>query len=252
MRPTSGDPEALAQVLGRSHRLVFLGGAGVSTESGIPDFRSSTGLYAARREFGRAPEEILSADFFAADPETFFRYYVSAIVHPEAEPNPAHRALAALERRGVLSALVTQNIDGLHQAAGSREVLELHGSVLRNHCLVCGRSFTLPEVLGRRTDAAPVPRCDCGGIIKPDVVLYGETLPDGIMDAAARAVRAADTLVVGGTSLSVYPAAGLVQLFRGRDLVLINTAATRADSGADLVVREPIGVALAPFVDDAG
>ncbi len=245
---TSEDPdEALRTVIGRSRRLVFFGGAGVSTESGIPDFRSPEGLYRAQWEYGDRPEEILSAGFFARRPEAFFRYYFAELVHPEAKPNPAHAALAILEAQGTLSAVITQNIDGLHQRAGSHRVLELHGSVWRNHCLTCGRSYDLTEAMARRAADSAIPRCGCGGVIKPDVVLYGETLPEGVMNEAARAVRDADALIIGGTSLSVYPAAGLVQSFHGEDLVLINTAPTPADGYATLSVHRPIGQALAPF-----
>ncbi len=249
MTSTNNSEAALRAVIDRSDRLVFFGGAGVSTESGIPDFRSPEGLYHAQREYGHRPEEILSAGFFASQPEIFFRYYFANLVHLDAKPNPAHYALAALEDRGTLSAVVTQNIDGLHQLAGSRNVFELHGSIWRNHCLRDGRAYTLPEVMERRSANSQIPHCACGGIIKPDVVLYGEALPGGVMEAAANAVQHADTLIIGGTSLSVYPAAGLVQAFRGGELIAINTATTAADSSASLVVHEPIGQALAPFVD---
>ncbi len=230
----------LREVIEASRRIVFFGGAGVSTESGIPDFRSAAGLYnqAGSRY---APEQILSRSFFDAHPEDFFAYYRTHLVHADARPNPAHVALANLERAGLLSAVITQNIDGLHQAAGSRRVLELHGSVHRNSCLGCGRQYGLDAVLA----AGGVPRCaDCGQIIKPDVVLYEEALDPAVIQGAVTELAAADTLVVGGTSLQVYPAAGLVRVFAGRQLVLINRDATDYDPLATLTVREPIGQAL--------
>jgi NAD-dependent deacetylase len=231
----------LREVVEESRRIVFFGGAGVSTESGIPDFRSAEGLYARGTGTRYAPEQILSRGFFDAHPEEFFAYYRAHLVHPDARPNAAHLALAALERAGRLSAVITQNIDGLHQAAGSRRVLELHGSVHRNTCLGCGRRYGLHTVLA----AEGVPRCaDCGHVIKPDVVLYGETLDPAVLRAAVAEVSAADTLLVGGTSLQVTPAAALVQVFAGRNLVLINRDATDYDRLATLVVREPIGQAL--------
>ena len=232
---------ALREVIEAARRIVFLGGAGVSTESGIPDFRSAAGLYNRAGGSRYAPEEILSRSFFDAHPEDFFAYYRTHLVHTEALPNPAHVALANLERTGRLSAVITQNIDGLHQAAGSRRVLELHGSVHRNTCLGCGRRYGLDVVLA----AEGVPRCaDCGQIIKPDVVLYEEALDPAVIQEAVAELAAADTLVVGGTSLQVYPAAGLVRVFAGRQLVLINRDATDYDGLATLTVREPIGQAL--------
>lgn len=256
--PTANPQPANAElttILENSRRAVFFGGAGVSTESGIPDFRSEAGLYKAQSEYGERPETILSADFFAARPQVFFRYYFSNLVHPTARPNAAHRALAALESRGILHDVVTQNIDGLHQLAGSKRVWELHGSVLRNNCQVCGRFFDLLHVLklanvridSPNPDEIRVPLCKCGGIVKPDVVLYGEALPGDVIEEAGRAVAEADTLIIGGTSLAVYPAAGLVRLFRGDSLVLINLTPTPADAEADLVIRDRIGEALAPF-----
>ncbi len=231
----------LREIVEGSRRIVFFGGAGVSTESGIPDFRSAAGLYRAGCGDRFPPEQILSRSFFDDHPEDFFAFYREHLVHTDARPNPAHRALANLERAGLLSAVVTQNIDGLHQAAGSRRVLELHGSVHRNSCLGCGRGYPLAELL-----AMPlVPRCaDCGGVVKPDVVLYEEALDLAVVQAAVSELAAADTLVVGGTSLQVYPAAGLLQAFTGRHLVLINRDATDYDTLATLTVREPIGEAL--------
>ena len=235
--------EELARVLAASKRIVFFGGAGVSTESGIPDFRSGDGLY-QRGGARYAPEEILSHSFFVRHPEEFFDYYRTNLLHPNARPNPAHLALARLEAAGRLTAGITQNIDGLHQAAGSKRVLELHGSVHRNRCQRCGRGFGLDAILR----SSGLPRCDCGGIIKPEVVLYEEALDPDVLDAALSHLAAADTLVVGGTSLVVYPAAGLVREFRGRNLVLINREPTGYDDLATLVVREPIGAAFGAAV----
>lgn len=226
--------------------MVFFGGAGVSTESGIPDFRSASGLYSQSSGLRWTPEEILSRDFFASHPAEFFDYYRTRIVHREARPNAAHYALASLERAGRLSAVVTQNIDGLHQQAGSRRVLELHGSVLSNTCLSCGRKVGLDAVMA----ASGVPRCEeCGGVIKPDVVLYGDPLDPAVIQATLDELAAADTLIVGGTSLRVYPAAGFVRAFAGDQLVLINREATDYDSLATLVIRDSIAEALAPFAD---
>ncbi|MCE1174055.1 MAG: NAD-dependent protein deacylase [Propionibacteriales bacterium] len=234
----------LARVLTDADRIVFFGGAGVSTESGIPDFRSSGGLYHQQTGTSYPPEAVLSRSFFDRYPDDFYDFYRRYLLHPDAQPNPAHRALARLEAAGKLTAVITQNIDGLHQAAGSTNVLELHGSVHRNLCLACGRSYPLQTVLA----ADGVPRCSCGGVIKPDVVLYEEALDPAVIEASIRHLEAADTLIVGGTSLVVYPAAGLVQAFGGRNLILINTQATAMDAAATLVVREPIGAALGAAV----
>ncbi|MGB7963383.1 MAG: NAD-dependent protein deacylase [Propionicimonas sp.] len=237
----------LRSIIDHSTSIVFFGGAGVSTESGIPDFRSGSGLYSTARQARYAPEQILSRSFFLQHPEEFFAYYRTHLLYPGARPNAAHRALAAWERAGKLSAVVTQNIDGLHQAAGSHRVLELHGSVHSNTCLGCSRRFGLEVML----HSTSIPRCDaCQGIIKPDVVLYEEGLDGNVLDAAVAELEQADTLIVGGTSLVVYPAAGLVHAFRGGNLVLINKAATSLDRLATLTIREPIGEALAPFVND--
>ncbi len=237
-------PDLLREVLEASRRIVFFGGAGVSTESGIPDFRSGGGLY--RRGSGTRvpPEQVLSHSFLAQHPEEFFAYYRSHLLHPEARPNPAHLALARLEERQQLSAVITQNIDGLHQAAGSRMVLELHGSVHRNACVRCGRAHGLDAVLG----TSGVPTCACGGMVRPEVVLYEEALDPDVMEAALDRLSHADTLIVGGTSLVVYPAAGLVRYFTGDRLVLINREPTDYDHLATLVVREPIGEALGAAV----
>ncbi len=227
--------ETLAKWIGESERIVFFGGAGVSTESGIPDFRSVDGLY--NQQYDYPPETILSHTFFMRKPEEFFRFYHNKMLFPDAQPNAAHVKLAQWEREGRLSAVVTQNIDGLHQKAGSRKVYELHGSVLRNHCMKCRRFYDLDYVMR----AEGVPRCECGGVIKPDVVLYEEPLDDDVVARACMAIEQADMLIIGGTSLNVYPAAGLVNLYRGHRLVLVNLSATPQDSRADLVIHERIG-----------
>ena len=230
--------DALQSIIDKSENIVFFGGAGVSTESGIPDFRSADGLY--HQHYQYPPEEVVSHDFFWAHTAAFYAFYKERMLYPKAQPNPAHKALAALERAGRLKAVITQNIDGLHQMAGSREVLELHGSVHRNFCTQCGRFFELAYIL----DADGVPVCPCGGIIKPDVVLYGEGLEQDILEQSIRYIQAADVLLVGGTSLNVYPAAGLLRYFGGRHLVLINKTETPADSAADIVIHAPIGAVL--------
>ncbi|MGM0385081.1 MAG: NAD-dependent protein deacylase [Actinomycetota bacterium] len=237
--------DSLREIIASARNIVFFGGAGVSTESGIPDFRSADGLYAAQSTFGHAPEDILSHQFFEERPDVFFDYYVHQILHLDAQPNAAHRALSRLEDEGRLRAVVTQNIDGLHQLAGSRTVHELHGSVLRNRCRDCGEAYDVAAIVAGAASPGGVPRCDrCGGVVRPDVVLYGEMLDDGVVAAAVEAIRAADVLIVGGTSLVVYPAAGLVNHFRGDRLVLINRDATPYDGFAHLVIRAPIGQAL--------
>lgn len=230
--------EQFAVWLSESRRVVFFGGAGVSTESGIPDFRSVDGLYHQKYEY--PPETILSRTFFRRRPEDFFRFYWDKMIYEAAEPNVTHRALAALEREGRLTAVITQNIDGLHQKAGSRRVLELHGSVLRNYCMKCGRFYPLEE-MKRRAGEALIPYCDCTGIIKPDVVLYEENLNEEILSEAAERISEADMLIVGGTSLSVYPAAGLIRYYPGERLVLINKSETPYDSRADLVIHAGLG-----------
>ena len=227
----------LQQLVRESKRIVFFGGAGVSTESGIPDFRSADGLY--RQKYPYPPEVMVSHSFFVDHPEEFFAFYREKMVHLEAKPNPAHEKLAQLEAAGKLSAVVTQNIDGLHQAAGSRRVLELHGSVHRNHCMRCGRFYNVHAVV-----AAPgVPRCSCGGIIKPDVVLYEESLDSEVLTQSVQEIAAADLVIVGGTSLAVYPAAGLLDYRRGK-LVVINRSPTPVDAQADLLLQAPIGETL--------
>lgn len=232
--------ETLRNILNDSDHIVFFGGAGVSTESGIPDFRSAGGLY-SERVGHLSPEEILSHTFFMNHPEEFFAFYKSKMIYRDAKPNDAHLALARLEREGRLKAVITQNIDGLHQAAGSREVLELHGSVHRNYCMDCRRFHDLDHVLA----SEGVPRCvDCGGIVKPDVVLYEEALDMDILGRSRRYIEQADVLIVAGTSLRVYPAAGLVGFFGGRHLVLINKSPTPYDHAATLVIQDSIGKTL--------
>ena len=221
-----------------SGNIVFFGGAGVSTESGIPDFRSQDGLY--HQQYAYPPEEILSHSFYMKNPEEFYRFYRNKMLAPGAKPNKAHLALAKLEREGRLKAVITQNIDGLHQAAGSREVLELHGSVHRNHCLRCGKFYGLEAI----ENSSGIPRCSCGGMIKPDVVLYEEGLDMDVLNRAVNYISRADVLIVGGTSLTVYPAAGLIDYYRGHKLVLINRDATALDSRADLVISGKIGEVL--------
>ncbi len=226
----------LQEIVDDTDNIVFFGGAGVSTESGIPDFRSRDGLY--NQHYKYPPEEILSHDFFMYKPDEFYRFYRDKILVDGVEPNKAHKKLAELEEKGKLKAVVTQNIDGLHQAAGSRTVYELHGSVLRNHCTKCKKFFDLDYM--KKTEG--VPACDeCSGIIKPDVVLYQEGLDDATVRGAVEAISNADVLIIGGTSLVVYPAAGLVNYFHGRNLILINKGETGMDSRANLVINAPIG-----------
>ena len=235
------DPR-LKEIIEKSNNIVFFGGAGVSTESNIPDFRSERGLYQAQQQYGRSPEEMLSHTFFMGHMETFYDYYKNNLIYTKAEPNRAHRALAELEARGKLKAVITQNIDGLHQKAGSKNVFELHGSVLRNYCMKCGRFYDLDYIMDESSCEDGIPKCSkCGGVVKPDVVLYEEALDDQCMMGAIRAIQEADTLIIGGTSLVVYPAAGLIRYFGGNNLVLINKQVTPYDSQADLVIHDSIG-----------
>lgn len=228
----------LQQWVDESRYIVFFGGAGVSTESGIPDFRSVDGLY--HQQFAHPPETMLSHTFYRTHTEDFFDFYRAKMLCPQARPNAAHKKLAQLEAAGRLKAVITQNIDGLHQQGGSREVLELHGSVHRNYCEVCHRFYGLEAILGGHG----VPKCDCGGTIKPDVVLYEEGLEEGVLERAVEHLRRADLLIIGGTSLVVYPAASLVQYYRGSRLVLINKSPTPMDRRADLVIPGAIGAVL--------
>ena len=231
--------EELKALVGSSERIVFFGGAGVSTESGIPDFRSVDGLY--HQKYDYPPETILSHTFFVQKPEEFFKFYRDKLLPLDAKPNKAHLKLAAWEKEGKLIGVVTQNIDGLHQAAGSKKVFELHGSVHRNYCMNCGRFFSAEFMKNSRD---PVPHCDCGGRIKPDVVLYEEGLDDAVVSGAIHVISKADLMIVAGTSLTVYPAAGLIRYFRGKHLVLINRDATPMDSQCDLVIHDKVGEVL--------
>lgn len=240
--------QQLHELLKRSSHIVFFGGAGVSTDSNIPDFRSDEGLYSGKeqKKYPYPPETMLSHTFFVRHTEQFFEYYFDKMVYPDAKPNPAHIALAKLEEMGKLSAVITQNIDGLHQQAGSKRVYELHGSVHRNTCQQCGKHYSLQEML--QWKGKGVPRCSCGGVIKPDVVLYEESLDSDVLEKAIRHIMAADLMIVGGTSLAVYPAAGLLQYYDGLDLVLINKTETPYDRRASLIIREPIGQVMSEAV----
>lgn len=230
--------EKLEKIISQSQNIVFFGGAGVSTESGIPDFRSVDGLY--HQKYDYPPETILSHTFWEERPEEFYRFYRDKLIVKGAKPNAAHLRLAKLEREGKLKAVITQNIDGLHQAAGSKHVLELHGSVHRNYCERCGKFYSLDDIL--HTDG--IPRCSCGGTIKPDVVLYEESLNQRTLDESVRLISEADLLIIGGTSLNVWPAAGLINYYRGHHLVLINKSPVARDLSADLVITDPIAATL--------
>ena len=228
----------LKKWINESENIVFFGGAGVSTESGIPDFRSEGGIFQAINEYGVRPEVILSHTFFMQNPEVFFKYYKKTLLYPDAKPNDCHKALAKLEEMGKLKAVVTQNIDDLHQRAGSKNVLELHGTLYKNYCMKCGKTFDLDYV----TADEGITRCDvCGGIVRPDVVLYEEGLDQGTIYKSVDHISKADLLIVGGTSLNVYPAAGLLNYYRGSKLVLVNKSATPYDNKAALVIAENIG-----------
>ena len=236
--------EELKEILDKAQRIVFFGGAGVSTESGVPDFRSENGLYHAQHNYGRSPEEMLSIDFFESDPVTFFDYYKNNLIATWAKPNQAHLKLAQLEDEGKLTGVVTQNIDGLHQLAGSKKVYELHGSVHRNTCLRCRKKYGLDYILDEANCEKGVPKCSCGGTIKPDVVLYGESLEEACILGSVKAIAESDVLIVGGTSLVVYPAAGLVRYFQGSKLVIVNLEPTPQDAYADLVCACDIAAAF--------
>jgi len=227
--------ETLKQWIEESKRIVFFGGAGVSTESGIPDFRSVDGLY--NQKYAYPPETIISHSFYKRNPEEFYRFYKDRMIYQEAKPNSAHKALAKLEEKGKLSAVITQNIDGLHQMAGSKKVLELHGSIHRNYCEKCKKFYSLEDVVRSKG----VPKCECGGTIKPDVVLYEEGLDTDTINQAVYELKHADMLIVGGTSLVVYPAAGMIDYYKGNKMVLINLAPTSRDAVADLVIKGKIG-----------
>lgn len=230
--------QQLREIVQNTDNIVFFGGAGVSTESGIPDFRSQDGLYQMKYKY--PPEEIVSHTFYENRPEEFFEFYRDKMLHEDAKPNKAHYKLAQWEKEGRLKAIVTQNIDGLHQAAGSKKVLELHGSVLRNYCEKCGRFYDMKFML----HCDGIPKCECGGRVKPDVVLYEEGLNQQTIQEAVDYISKADVLIIGGTSLAVYPAAGLIDYYRGNKLVLINRSATPCDSRADLIIHGSIGEIL--------
>lgn len=233
------EQETLKEWIEESGSIVFFGGAGVSTESNIPDFRSTDGLY--NQKYKYPPETILSYSFFMRNTEEFYEFYRDKMIYTDAKPNKAHLALAGLERAGKLKAVITQNIDGLHQAAGSKAVYELHGTIMENSCMKCRREYPLKKIL----ETKGVPECDyCGGIIKPKVVLYEEALDDNVVQQAVSHIRRADMLIIGGTSLTVYPAAGLIEYFKGKHMVLINKSVTPRDNAADLIIREPIGETL--------
>ena len=239
--------EKLTQILRDSNNIVFFGGAGCSCESGIPDFRSASGLWNEKLKINLTPEQLVSHTMFMKYPKEFFEFYRDKLIYPDAKPNAAHIALAKLEEMGKLKAVVTQNIDGLHQAAGSKHVYELHGSVLRNYCVKCHAFYDEKFIL----ESKGVPTCTkCGGNVKPDVVLYEEGLDDNVFRGAIAAISKADTLIIGGTSLVVYPAAGLINYFRGKNLVLINKSSTSADSNADLVIHDAIGKVLGEAVNN--
>ena len=231
----------LQEIIDDSEKIVFFGGAGVSTESGIPDFRSVDGLY--NQKYDYPPETIISHSFFVRYPEEFYRFYRDKMIFPDAKPNDAHKKLAELEKCGKLSAVVTQNIDGLHQMAGSKNVIELQGSVHRNYCTKCGKFYPLSAI----TESAGVPKCSCGGTIKPDVVLYEESLKTEDIERAVSEISAADTLIIGGTSLVVYPAAGLVRYFKGKHLAVINKSEINANN-AELVINDSIGKVMSKII----
>ena len=230
----------LQEIIDSSNNIVFFGGAGVSTESGIPDFRSESGIFKSLEKYGDTPENLVSHSYYLDHTEEFFDYYKENLIFKDAQPNPAHLKLAELEKAGKLKAVITQNIDGLHQKAGSKNVLELHGSIHRNYCQICEKEYDLAYIL----ESDGIPRCECGGIVKPDVVLYEESLNNAILNFSVDYISRADTLIIGGTSLVVYPAAGLINYFHGSNLVLINKSETPYDSYASLVINDAIGETL--------
>lgn len=237
----------LTKILNESNNIVFFGGAGVSTASNIPDFRSANGLFNEKLNRTFTPEQLVSHTFFVRYPEDFYAFYKDKLVYPNAEPNDCHRALAKLEKMGKLKAVVTQNIDGLHQMAGSKKVYELHGSIHRNYCMKCHAFYDASYIL----NSTGVPKCEkCGGTVKPDVVLYEEGLDDEVISGAVNAIAKADTLIIGGTSLIVYPAAGLIDYFNGKNLILINKSSTSADNKADLVINDDIAAVMKAAVEN--
>ncbi len=230
----------LQEIIDSSDNIVFFGGAGVSTESGIPDFRSESGIFKSLEKYGDTPENLVSHSYYMGHTETFFDYYRENLIFKDAQPNPAHITLAKLEKTGKLKAVITQNIDGLHQKAGSKNVLELHGSIHRNYCQICGKEYGLNHIL----KSEGIPRCECGGTVKPDVVLYEEPLNNAILSFSIDYIQNAETLIIGGTSLVVYPAAGLINYFNGDNLILINKSETPYDDYASLVINDAIGETL--------
>ncbi len=243
----STEIEKLTQILRNSNNIVFFGGAGVSTESNIPDFRSANGLFNARLNMTLSPEQLVSHTYFIRFPEEFFNFYKAKLIYPEAKPNEAHIALANLEEMGKLKAIITQNIDGLHQAAGSKNVFELHGSIHRNYCIKCNDSYDMDFILNSKG----IPTCPkCSGTVRPNVVLYEEGLDESVLKGAIDAISKAYTLIIGGTSLVVYPAANLINYFKGKNLVLINKSITSADSKADLVIHDSIGKVLSEAINE--
>ena len=230
----------LQEIIDTSDNIVFFGGAGVSTESGIPDFRSESGIFKSLEKYGDTPENLVSHSYYMDHTSEFFEYYKENLIFKDAKPNPAHLKLAELENVGKLKAVITQNIDGLHQKAGSKNVLELHGSIHRNYCQICSKEYGLEHIL----DSDGIPKCECGGIVKPDVVLYEEPLNNGVLSFSIDYIQNADTLIIGGTSLVVYPAAGLINYFNGKNLVLINKSETPYDDVASLVINDAIGETL--------
>jgi NAD-dependent deacetylase len=249
----SSTTNRLAALIKTSKNTVFFGGAGVSTESGIPDFRSEDGLFRAQSVYGHSPEELVSSTVFLREPELFFRYYKENLVAKNALPNPAHIALAKMESAGMLNAVITQNVDGLHQAAGSKNVFELHGSNHRPYCAACKRRYSLDYILNPENCRGEIPVCrECGGVVRPDVVLYGEGLDDETVRGAVAAISSAELLIIGGTSLSVYPAAGFLSYFSGAHLVLINKSHGPLDDRAELVLHAPIGEVLGETAQTLG
>lgn len=234
----------LQEIINSSDNIVFFGGAGVSTESGIPDFRSESGIFKSLEKYGDTPENLISHTYYMDHTEEFFEYYKDTLVFSDAKPNPAHLKLAEMEKAGKLKAVITQNIDGLHQKAGSKEVLELHGSIHRNYCQICNKKYPLNHIL----ESDGIPRCECGGIVKPDVVLYEEPLNNAVLSFAIDYIQNAETLIIGGTSLVVYPAAGLINYFNGDNLVLINKSETAYDDVASLVISDAIGETFSQII----
>ncbi len=235
------------EIIKNEKNIVFFGGAGVSTESNIPDFRSEEGLYQAKKKYKRSPEEMLSASFLHEKPDLFFDYYINNLIHKDAKPNACHHALAKLEKAGKLNAIITQNIDNLHQLAGSKEVYELHGTAYENYCINCGENYNVDYILNSK---GKMPTCSkCGNLVRPQVTLYEEALDHTTVNKSIEAISKADVMIVGGTSLVVYPAAGLIEYFRGKYLILVNKTATSYDKKADIIIRDAIGEVFKPILD---